>query len=1071
MIAKDIDLTDRVKKSHGQRMKNCLEYEDQLHNADEATRPYVFYLNTMSDETGHAEMIALADSNPRAQLPVRHCVFSWKASERPTPEQAKEAAEIILRNIGADKCLAKFSLQFDTDHVHLHMVLCTVNPDDQTMVKMHFFEEKLHQSIAVIEHKQGWEPEVNARYSVLETGELVKNLDSGDYEVIRKKALHEKAARLERYNGQRSAQDIAQEVVGKVIRDKKVKTWAQFHQRLGDEGLQYKKARTGAVVIVRQGDEDVPVAASSIDRKAALKALEKRFGAYADATGIVKDRMPEPVQRIKQDPDLAAQHARYEEDRKATLARRIDYATLRDRQKAEFKAMAAEQRAKRAAAFLQTDRFGQERTVKMPFAELNGARSNIAFRAAAERAELRDRHAAERVQYKSKVRFPDFATWLSRQGETDLADRFTLDAGRQFAHGDLYDITKRDIRAYKALLIDDPAQIHYERGGRTDFVDYGKRVSFDSWRDPVAMRAALQLSAEKWPKEFTLTGSQDFKESACREAIALGIAKKIANPEMRDYINEQIEQRQREKSLAADIPQLIKEKKDHDDRIADAIATVRKNHQPRAAKAAGTPDTTDSVYVMPEGGLASLSNKRLEKLSTRVLHSVARTDRRDDSRLRPKLPADAADSVTSAADGVADIDNPAALAADGRGRREQRMNPIAAASQYLIAVNPDAVRVTSVRQNADGKGFRGFLLTPESGTPPNAVPWNEIARRDAKRHPGGDREHVYFTPLSQKMHHILIDDLDALRLAKLYADGFAPAVVIETSPGNFQAILNTPKLSDDEEINNRVDNRLTAKLNWPNIADANQILEATMAGGDAKAIELAKNLVTRVRNIDGGLGYGDRQISGGRHPTRIPGYSNNKTKNLQADGTYRVVNVIADAGGTCERTAALAQEVIREFNAQRDRIRTHDATAAAPRMPTVALDENSQRRLRSIYEGQRDAIKKIQPTVKDTALDLMIAQRMRATGYASDHIGAAIDLASRNPRQGDDYGQRTATAAFSTASDDTLVRQSRYVEAWKQINDKANMKIEKIETREQKISAYENLHVDIDKQSLKYPAP
>lgn len=935
---------------------------------------------------------------------------------------------MTLKSLGAERCLAKCSLQFDTDNMHLHIVLCTVDPETLKMVKISFIEEKLHQAIALIEHKQGWQPEKNARYSVLETGELVKNKDAGDYELIRKKALSEKASRLERFTGQRSAQDIAQELVGKVLRDKEIKTWAQFHARLADEGMLYKKARTGAVIEVVQGDKTVSVKASDADRKAALKAMEKRFGDFEDAKVVVKSRPTEAVEQIKNNPELSELHAEYEAEKKAILSAHIDFKSLEAQQKKEFLAMVASQRARRTAVFSQKDEFGKR--IILPFNELNRMRSIVAADNAKGRAELLEKHAEANEQHKTLSHYPDFEKWLEQRGAADIAARFKRDAGRQFAYGDSGEAVPRDIRAYRALLIIDPSQVHYERNGRTDFVDYGKRIAFDAWRDPVAIRAGMQLSAEKWPKGFALTGCQDFKEAACREAVDLGIAKKITNPELQEYITEYTEQRKREKALAVSLPQLIKEKIDHDRRIAAGIQQFRKNHQPRPAQAGRPADAQNSLHALPQSGLANLSGRRVETLSSRVLHRPARDHRRVDSGLRLELPAAGAGGPMSA---------------------------IAAAAQYLDAVRPDNVRVTSARQGTGGERVVGVLLTPKEGVPRENVPFEKIAARDAKRHANGDREHVYFTPLSDRMHHILIDDLDAPRLAKLRQDGFSPAAVIETSPGNFQAIINVPKVSDDEEINRQIDNRLTSTLNWPSISDAHKTLTDALASGDEKAIRRAKNLVTRVENIGGGRGYGDPMISGGKHPHRIPGYANNKAKNLLADGTYRTVNIVSALGGTCAQTSEIAQRLVVELIAQRDRIRAHDAAVRKPGIPTIVVDEAIQRRLQEAYEAQRDAIKKIQPSISDTALDLMIAQRMRATGYASSQIAAAVDLSSRNERQGDDYGQRTATSAFSDLSNDTLTKQARYVSTWQEIDAKANAKIDKLEEKERKIAAYQEL--------------
>ena len=48
---------------------------------------------------------------------------------------------------------------------------------------------------------------------------------------------------------------------------------------------------------------------------------------------------------------------------------------------------------------------------------------------------------------------------------------------------------------------------------------------------------------------------------------------------------------------------------------------------------------------------------------------------------------------------------------------------------------------------------------------------------------------VYVRPNSE--HHLsLVDDLTAEAIQRMKAEGFTPAIVVETSPGNFQAWLN-----------------------------------------------------------------------------------------------------------------------------------------------------------------------------------------------------------------------------------------------------------------------------------------
>src|SRR5215467_8595879 len=70
-----------------------------------------------------------------------------------------------------------------------------------------------------------------------------------------------------------------------------------------------------------------------------------------------------------------------------------------------------------------------------------------------------------------------------------------------------------------------------------------------------------------------------------------------------------------------------------------------------------------------------------------------------------------------------------------------------------------------------------------------SVPW--------LRHQNRDGRNVYIRPKGE--HHLsLVDDLTLDAIRRIKVAGFAPAVVVETSPGNFQAWLKHPEKLDKE---------------------------------------------------------------------------------------------------------------------------------------------------------------------------------------------------------------------------------------------------------------------------------
>src|SRR5512134_3324387 len=161
---------------------------------------------------------------------------------------------------------------------------------------------------------------------------------------------------------------------------------------------------------------------------------------------------------------------------------------------------------------------------------------------------------------------------------------------------------------------------------------------------------------------------------------------------------------------------------------------------------------------------------------------------------------------------------------------------------------PDGGKQTFILDKQDGV-TRGF--TPEeieSHTP-------EMQRLQRRG------ENLYYTPLSDDKHHLLIDDMDRGKLARLIQDGYKPAVVLESSPGNYQAIITIPKLGTAHDRD--VGNRLAEQLNRE---------------------------------------YGDPKLSGCIHPHRAPGYENRKPKHQREDGTYPEVRLARAEPRECGKT-------------------------------------------------------------------------------------------------------------------------------------------------------------------------
>jgi hypothetical protein len=318
--------------------------------------------------------------------------------------------------------------------------------------------------------------------------------------------------------------------------------------------------------------------------------------------------------------------------------------------------------------------------------------------------------------------------------------------------------------------------------------------------------------------------------------------------------------------------------------------------------------------------------------------------------------------------------------------------------RYADAVGADRYRVTSIKMRADGSK-QTFILDKLDGVTRGFTP-EEIEQRTPDMLRLQRRgENLYYTPLSDTKHHILIDDITTASLERLLQDGYQPAVILESSPGNYQVVITLPKLGTPHDRD--VGNRLAERLNRE---------------------------------------FGDPKLSGAIHPHRAPGYQNRKPKHVREDGTYPEVRLIQAERRECERTANLAREIDADYQRQAAQrpARAEPRPAAHGEAPATGA---TGRTVEAYHRHYLDVIHLWRGgEINPSRVDSMIAVRLRMTGHTQAEIEGAIrQRAPRIRRSTDqghnwaDYAQRTARYAFSAAGDRQVDRLSRYREQWVEI--------------------------------------
>ena len=197
--------------------------------------------------------------------------------------------------------------------------------------------------------------------------------------------------------------------------------------------------------------------------------------------------------------------------------------------------------------------------------------------------------------------------------------------------------------------------------------------------------------------------------------------------------------------------------------------------------------------------------------------------------------------------------------------------------------------VVGVHNRAEDRMWRMSNLTPEQVLAQD----REFAGLNVR---GRD---IYIAPV-RNAGLILVDDLPRETLARLRADGLAPALAVETSPANYQA--------------------------WVRVAPG----------------ELPKDLATAVSRELAVRYGGDRGSVGAEHLGRLAGYTNQKPARTLPDGRHPWVRLHEAEGRQAPAGERLLEEVRARLEAERD-ARPHLAERSATGRDWAALDTRPAR--------------------------------------------------------------------------------------------------------------------------------
>jgi len=283
-------------------------------------------------------------------------------------------------------------------------------------------------------------------------------------------------------------------------------------------------------------------------------------------------------------------------------------------------------------------------------------------------------------------------------------------------------------------------------------------------------------------------------------------------------------------------------------------------------------------------------------------------------------------------------------------------------------VNAMATRVFEVglcKPASGGTAMRREMLprTWNTDTLMKSIAWLKFQNRDGRN--------IYIRP--QGEHALsLIDDLTPEALQRMRSSGFAPAVIVETSPANFQVWLNHGRVLP-KELSSAVARELASRF-----------------GGDTGSADW-------------------------RHFGRLAGFTNRKEKHRQPDGLFPFVRLVHASGAIYEK----ADEFIATVNASLEAA----LTAAAERQRRFAANSGSRKApLKTISDFRQDS----KYGGDGHRIDLAYAVYALSHGVSEHQVCAAIGTRDLNhkgsPARQTDYIERTVAKAMRMIRRDGLTR-------------------------------------------------
>lgn len=212
---------------------------------------------------------------------------------------------------------------------------------------------------------------------------------------------------------------------------------------------------------------------------------------------------------------------------------------------------------------------------------------------------------------------------------------------------------------------------------------------------------------------------------------------------------------------------------------------------------------------------------------------------------------------------------------------------------------------------------------------------------------------IYITPIDTAHHYLIVDDMTPDDLDRFDAQGFEPALVLETSPGSHQAILKTEKEDRDQKAANVVVVGLNKK-------------------------------------------YGDPKFTGAIHPMRLAGFSNKKPgKGSPFTKIKRSVGGVCKLAGSILKQArqSLSEKLSERLLNRKKEVSPQTATSLPEPFP-VPRPVPADSQIAKLHDNLRSKEIGLAESkgweVDQSAIDYRVARQLLIDGWDVDEVSSVI---------------------------------------------------------------------------------